>query len=558
MRDSYDLIVLGGGIAGATLALVLSRLPCNVLVVERGQHPRFAIGESTIPSTTFGFRYLANTYDVPELAEVTHYTGLREHGLRGFPKRHFWFGLHKDQQPLQADHEMLFETFPLPNGPDVHMLRSDVDAFLVSKFEKYGVDYTDQTEMTAFEKRDQGVVVDLMSQTGEHRVKANMVIDASGHSSFFAKQFGLRSDPDTLHTRSRAIFGHFRGLTPLDDTLETNPYRFNREAGTVHHCFDGGWVWAIPFDHDVTSVGFMLNPDQFPLAPEISPEEEMRALLHRFPTLAAHLGSMTPVRPLIRTGRVQFTSSDLVGEGFVLTPHAAAFVEPLFSSGLLLTQMFILRFVPMVQACLKEQSFDAARFADLSPAFAKEIELIDLMVSGMVRSFEDMEMFRQYWRIWIHSTALQFFGLSVGQPQDASSIALAYGAAFDSWRETVRAMHRLVHQDAIPAKTRAAQMKAIMDAVPHPFGIHRFKAEPGKSLQIHPDMDLFQQLRWALRTIRTEITQQRHHAYGRFGKHLLGETGRRTRFFWDYLSSKITQSSFHRHVDHLRSVSSKS
>ena len=556
MRDRYDLVVLGGGIAGSTLALVLSRIPCRVLVVERGRHPRFAIGESTIPSTTFGFRYLAKKYGVPELAQVTHYTGLKRNQLRGYPKRHFWFGLHEQGARLQRGRQLLFETFSLPNGPDVHMLRSDVDAFLVSRFSKYKVDYCDETELTEFEAHGNGVQVTLSSRFGVRHVQARLVVDASGHSSFFAKKYGLREKVPKLSTHSRAIFGHFRNLGKLDDILGDNPFRFNREAGTVHHCFDGGWTWVIPFDDSVTSVGFMLNSERFPMVPERTPEAEIQDLLGRFPTLKAHLGGMLPIRPLIRTGRVQFQSSKIAGNGFVLTPHAAAFVEPLFSSGLLLTQMFILRFVPVVERCLRDGDFNGV-FHGLEHAFFKEIELIDLIVSGMVQSFQDFEMFRQYWRIWVHATSLQFLGLVVGDPQNADGAALAYGAAFPEWVSTVKTMHREVFRDDLPCMARAERMKAIMDALPHPFDTGRYRMAQQEPLQIHPDMDLMRQIRWAVSMIRNGLGDHRDGAMGRFLSHILAEVGRRTRFSGSYLVSKLGRTEFHRYVDQLRTVSAK-
>lgn len=556
MRDRYDLVVLGGGIAGSTLALVLSQIPCRVLVVERGRHPRFAIGESTIPSTTFGFRYLAKKYGVPELAQVTHYTGLKRNRLRGYPKRHFWFGLHQAGENLGGDRQLLFETFPLPNGPDVHMLRSDVDAFLVSRFSEYGVDYCDETELVAFERVGKGVRVTLANGKGRHRVEARLVVDATGHGSFFAKKFGLRVDPATLKTKSRAIFGHFRNLGQLDEILGENPFRFNREAGTVHHCFDGGWAWVIPFDDAVTSVGFMLHPDRFPLDPNRSPESEIKDLLDRFPTLARHLGGMLPIREMVRTGRVQFHSRKLVGDGFVLTPHAAAFVEPLFSSGLLLTQMFIMRFVPMVERCLRNDDFSSG-FEGLELAFDREIELIDLIVSGMVQSFGDFEMFRQYWRIWVHATSLQFLGLIVGNPQDAEGLALAYGAAFPGWLETVQAMHREVFREEASCKERAIRMKALMDVLPHPFDIGRYEMHGAEPLQIHPDMDLYRQVRWAMSTVLTGLGSHRQGSMRRFLGHVMAEIGRRTRFSGNYLMSKLWRTEFHKYVDQLQTVSAK-
>src|SRR5262249_8391765 len=141
--NEYDIVVLGSGIAGSIAALVMKKVGLRTLVVERKTHPRFVIGESTIPTTSLLLHHLSRTYDIPELSQVAHYLSLRENKCAAWPKQLFWYGVHKDQTPLAGNNESLLEALLLPMGPDVHMLRADADAFLASKLEKYGVDYVE-------------------------------------------------------------------------------------------------------------------------------------------------------------------------------------------------------------------------------------------------------------------------------------------------------------------------------------------------------------------------------------------------------------------------------
>ncbi len=79
------MAVTGSGIAGSMTAMVLSREGLSTLVVERKSHPRFVIGESTIPTTTLMMSSLARKYDIPELEQISHYLGLKENGCIAFP-----------------------------------------------------------------------------------------------------------------------------------------------------------------------------------------------------------------------------------------------------------------------------------------------------------------------------------------------------------------------------------------------------------------------------------------------------------------------------------------
>lgn len=501
MPDLFDVAIVGSGIAGSTLALILSRCGFRVLVIEKGRHPRFVIGESTVPTTTLTMRQLARTYQVPEIEEVSHYLGLKQRGLTAFPKRVFWFGVHRAGRELEPRDEVVLDTFPLPIGPDVHMLRADSDEFLASRFPHYGVDYLDNTTVVDHQREGNRSRILTRTQDGDQAVSARFVIDASGHASCLANLYNLREDPPRFDTNTRSLFGHFRGVQPLDSALHNraHPFRFQRDSGTLQHCFDGGWMWVIPFDDGVTSVGLVLDCNQYPLDPHQTPEDELWDIINRYPSIRSHLGQMWPIRPLVRTPRVQFSSRTIAGDGFILTPHAAAFIDPLFSTGMLLTMTFISRLVPVVEAALHDDDFRAQRFLPLERAFFREVELVDLTVSGMIASMRDAELFRQYWRIWVHASGMQYFAKAALPPEKTTAFPLVYGAGIDSWVEAVRAMHRIVMDRDLPTEKAVLQTKAVMDNVPHPFLRRRYSPNSDQPLYIHTQMDKLRILRWLIR-----------------------------------------------------------
>jgi FADH2 O2-dependent halogenase len=334
--------------------------------------------------------------------DIFHYPALREVGVAGWPKQHFWYGWHEPDKSMDERAQMMFETLPRPIGPDVHICRADADTYLVSLLPKYGVDYMDETNFKEIEVGDRDIRVSLEQDGEEKSVRVRLIIDASGHNSALAKQYGLRDAEPNLRTNTRVIFGHFERVRQLDDTLgRCAEYRCRRDAGTVHHCFEGGWFWVIPFDNGITSIGLTLDRSRYPLDTSITAEEELRSFIERFPTVKAQLGDIKAVRPLARTDRVQFTSSQIIGDGFILTPHAASFVDALLSTGFLMTIAFVTRVVPAAKKALSQPDYSPKNtrqlFGSLERAFFKEVNVVDLTVSGMLESFRSFETFKQFW-----------------------------------------------------------------------------------------------------------------------------------------------------------------
>lgn len=554
MVAEYDVLIVGSGIAGSTLGLVLGKVGLRTLVVEKGAHPRFAIGESTLPTTTLLMRRLARDYGVPELDDVCHYFGLRKLGLTAYPKQHFWFGYHRPGEPLEDGDQLLFDTIRPPVGPDVHFLRSDVDAYLTSRLPHYGVDYSERTEITRFERAGDAWRVGLQTPAGEQSVRVRFTVDASGHASYFAKRHGLRDNPPRLTTNTRSIFSHFRGVRPLEEAIG-RPHRYHRDRdrGTVHHCFDGGWLWVIPFDNGITSVGLQLDNARHPLDPGISPEVELHEWISRFPTMQAHLGDMRAIRPLTRTGRVQFTASQIVADGFILSPHAAGFIDPLYSTGMLLTMAFINRIVPVLKRAAADDDFAAERLRPIEALFFEELAHMDRIVGGTFASFRDFATFKQFWRTFAHASAVQYFTGAAVPTDYFLEHPLLYGAGYAGWQETVRSMHAIVCDSSLPADAAAARLKDLMDAVPHAFRQARYETAPGTPVHL----DTWSDQPYVIRHLLKFIQQEELKGSMRLAPavpmllDVLGLGVGRPAMTVKYYASKLRGSGYHRWIDRL-------
>ncbi|HZI04587.1 MAG TPA: NAD(P)-binding protein, partial [Archangium sp.] len=96
----HDVAILGTGLGGTILGSILAKHGVKVLLLEQGVHPRFAIGESTIPETTFMFRLLAERYGVPEIGHLANFQRARWHvSLSCGIKRSFSFVYHREGEP---------------------------------------------------------------------------------------------------------------------------------------------------------------------------------------------------------------------------------------------------------------------------------------------------------------------------------------------------------------------------------------------------------------------------------------------------------------------------
>src|SRR2546430_13670243 len=109
-QTHFDVVILGSGTAGSILGAILARAGVSVLVLDAGVHPRFAVGESTIPHTLNVFRMLGARYGVPELEAFCSFDkGIREIGPTLGSKQHFGFMMHRDRKStrLNSSHSQI-------------------------------------------------------------------------------------------------------------------------------------------------------------------------------------------------------------------------------------------------------------------------------------------------------------------------------------------------------------------------------------------------------------------------------------------------------------------
>ncbi len=168
---------------------------------------------------------------------------------------------------------------------------------------------------------------------------------------------------------------------------ESRPYPIDDAA--LHHVFDGGWMWVLRFGNGVTSAGVAVEDwlaDELKLA---EGEPAWRRLLARFPSIATQFADARPIRSFTWMPRMAYRAAECVGERWAMLPSAAAFIDPLFSTGIPLTLLGIERLASAFgQAGLNLPAYSDATLADADRTAR--------FIAGSYAGFRDFPMFASY------------------------------------------------------------------------------------------------------------------------------------------------------------------
>lgn len=404
MTPHCDVAIVGSGYAGSLMARVLAVQGYDVVLLERSTHPRFAIGESTTPLANLSLERLAQRYGLADCYQLAAHGRWREHHpeLRCGLKRGFTFYRHHADQPF-ADRGLESERLLVAASPDdaiadTHWLRADIDHHLVREAMAVGVAYRDEAELSGVTFAPGGVHLTGSRQGTPFTLDADFLIDASGPNGFLARQLSIPSGLERTESRSALLFGHFSGVQLMRECnpgLPEGPYPDDWAA--VHHLIDEGWMYSLRFDDGVTSAGFALSPrglTNVPASLLADPEALWSLLVARYPTIARAFAAAQPVIPIAFQPRMQHRLTRAAGERWALLPHAYAFVDPLFSTGiawsLRAVERLALLFEPGARGRRIPAPDELARYEALLGA---EADQIDRLVAGAYEAMAHFDLF---------------------------------------------------------------------------------------------------------------------------------------------------------------------
>ncbi|HEY0527586.1 MAG TPA: hypothetical protein VGD02_02060 [Gemmatimonadaceae bacterium] len=430
MKRSCEVAIVGSGFAGSLLSRVLAVLGYDVVLLERGSHPRFAIGESSTPLANLSLERIGIRYGLSDCYHLaTHGRWLaRFPELRRGLKRGFTFYRHHPGEKFAnkglESERLLVAASPDDSLSDTHWLRADIDHHFVREAIAAGVEYRDHIDVTRASIDDDGISLSGSGKDGAFDLRANFVIDASGPGGFLARQLSIPSGIARTQTRSSLVFSHFDGTRMMRDVvpgMPTGPYPDDWAA--VHHIIDEGWMYSLRFDDGITSAGFLLTPrgvESLRASHDGSANSLWAALLNRYPALGAVFSDARATMAIGFRQNIQHRLTQASGARWLLMPHAYAFVDPLFSTGIAWSLRAVERIVLAFEGASSSRRVPEADWLErYSGLLSAEADQIDLMVAGAYEAMSQFDLFTA--QAMLYFTAVSFAEASQRlQPDDSA------------------------------------------------------------------------------------------------------------------------------------------
>ena len=362
---TYDAIIIGGGPGGSTAGSVLARQGMKVLILERERFPRFHVGESLIP------------YGNDELRAIGVWDKLASGGF--MPK----LGAEFVTGDSKAKTSILFGRYLAAGYAQTFQVeRARFDNLLLEHAIEAGCEVWQETQVKSAKVTEEGCGV-VCTRGGETReVSARWILDASGREAFLGKQMQLPRT-DLGLPKKFATFAHFKGVRRNDPPA-------NGHITVVRLEF--GWFWMIPLDEEKTSIGLVQTLDHF-RATGMKPGECFEHVVATTPELQKRMGAAVRASDFYFAGDYTYRHLQNAGPRWLLIGDAAGFIDPIFSSGVMLAVKSGYR---AANALLKAERAGRALTAGEQADYTREVGKMCSVFLRMIKMFYDNHSFEVF------------------------------------------------------------------------------------------------------------------------------------------------------------------
>ena len=341
-----DVVVIGGGPSGATVATLVAKAGFRVQLLEREHFPRYHIGESLIPET---FWVLDRLGMLPKLqgsrfVEKHSVQFVTEQGKLSEP---FYFGDYKPHESSQT----------------WQVTRAEFDKMMLDNAREHGVDVREGMRvLDVLFENGRAVGVRAIDEAGvESEIRSTIVVDAAGQSCLIQDRLGLREWDPVL--KKAAIWTYWKGAK-RDAGRDEGATLVMQTKGKI------GWFWFIPLQDDIVSVG-VVAPFDYLFKGRDSKELETIYFeeVDRCLGLQSRIAHAGRVAPFGAAKEYSYRSRQVAGDGWVLVGDAFGFLDPLYSSGILLALISGAQAADAIAAGLAAGNTSAAQLGTWGPGY---------------------------------------------------------------------------------------------------------------------------------------------------------------------------------------------